>query len=54
MEPRREKPKAPKPRAEEKTKRFRIVKLEERIASRHGHATKVNCSQECGSTLSIE
>ena len=32
MEPHREKPKAPKPRPEEKQKRFRIVKLEERIA----------------------
>jgi hypothetical protein len=32
MEPRREELKAPKPRTEEKPKRFRIVKLEERIA----------------------
>ena len=32
MEPRREEPKAPTPRPEEKPKRFRIVKLEERIA----------------------
>ncbi len=31
MEPRRETPKAPKPRPEKKRKRFRIVKLEERI-----------------------
>jgi hypothetical protein len=32
MEPYREKPQVPKPRAEEQRKRFRIVKLEERIA----------------------
>ncbi len=32
MEPRREEPKAPEPRTEQKPKRFRIVKLEERIA----------------------
>jgi hypothetical protein len=32
MEPRQEKPKSAKPRTEEKPKRFRIVKLEERIA----------------------
>jgi hypothetical protein len=32
MGPRREEPKTPKPRPEEKPKRFRIVKLEERIA----------------------
>ena len=38
MEPRREKPKASKLRTEEKPKkRFRIVKLEERIAPRHSH-----------------
>jgi hypothetical protein len=30
-EPRREEPKAPKPRTEEKPKRFRLVKLEERV-----------------------
>jgi hypothetical protein len=32
MESRREKPKEPKPRPEEKPKRFRIVQLKERIA----------------------
>jgi hypothetical protein len=32
MKPRQEKPKTVKPRTEEKPKRFRIVKLEERIA----------------------
>jgi hypothetical protein len=43
MEPRREELKAPKPRTEEKPKRFRIVKLEERIApAKGGNGTK-NC-----------
>jgi hypothetical protein len=32
MEPRREKPKAPKPRTEEKPKRFHLIKLEQRLA----------------------
>jgi hypothetical protein len=32
MEPRREELKAPKPRPKERPKRFRIIKLEERIA----------------------
>ena len=32
MEPRREEPKGPKPGPKEKRKRFRLVKLEERIA----------------------
>jgi hypothetical protein len=32
MKPRREQPKEPKPRPEGKRKRFRLVKLEERIA----------------------
>jgi hypothetical protein len=36
MEPRREEPKAPKSRPAEKRKRFRIVKLEERIAPTQG------------------
>jgi hypothetical protein len=36
MEPRREPPKALKPRPEEKQKRFRLIKLEERIAPRKG------------------
>jgi hypothetical protein len=35
MEPRREQPKAPEPRPQEKPKRFRLVKLEERIAPKH-------------------
>jgi hypothetical protein len=36
MEPHREEqPKAPEPGAEPKPKRFRIVKLEERIAPKH-------------------
>jgi hypothetical protein len=37
-EPRREEPKAPKLRPEEKRKRFRLIKLEERIAPGHGNA----------------
>jgi hypothetical protein len=32
MEPRQEKPKTAKPRTEQKTKRFRLIKLEQRIA----------------------
>ena len=37
MEPRREEPTAPTPQPKEKPRRFRIVKLEERIAPSHGH-----------------
>jgi hypothetical protein len=36
MEPRREEPKAPKPRPEEKPKHFRILRLEERLAPKQG------------------
>jgi hypothetical protein len=44
MEPRREELQAPKPRPEEKPKRFRIVKLEERIApSKGGNNTLKHC-----------
>jgi hypothetical protein len=48
MEPRREEvPKAPPPGAEQKPKRFRIVKLEERIApsngGTHGHCRTNTC-----------
>jgi hypothetical protein len=32
MEPRQEKPKTTKPRTEERPKRFRLIKLEQRIA----------------------
>jgi hypothetical protein len=42
MEPRREKPKAPKPRPEEKQKRFRLIKLEERIAPSGGGGGRSN------------
>jgi hypothetical protein len=62
MEPRREKPNVPEPRSQEKRKRFRIVKLEERIAP-GGHAS-AGCNSKkvydcgtlnCGSgTASIE
>jgi hypothetical protein len=64
MEPRSENPKAQKLPTEKKPKRFRIVKLEERIAPRvaHGNSKGVatcdctgghGCSTEC-TTLSIE
>jgi hypothetical protein len=43
MEPRQEKPKPPKPRPEEKPRRFRIVKLEERIAPKCGDYTCKKC-----------
>jgi hypothetical protein len=39
MEPRQEKPKTTKPRTEEKPKRFRIVKLEDRIAPGYSWGT---------------
>jgi hypothetical protein len=42
MEPRREEPKAPKPRPQEKQKRFRLIKLEERIAPRRGTSDSQN------------
>jgi hypothetical protein len=64
MEPRRDEPQDPKPRPEKKRRRFRIVKLEERIAPRVGHGDSKGvatcdctgghgCSTEC-TTLSIE
>ena len=53
MEPRREEPKDCKPRPEEKPKRFRLVKLEERIAP-GGHATHKCGSARCTYTYSIE
>jgi hypothetical protein len=37
MEPRQEKPKPPKPRPEEKPRRFRLLKLEARIAPKSPH-----------------
>jgi hypothetical protein len=49
MEPRREEPKATTPRPDEKKKRFRIVKLEERIAPSAGGAT--NKPHPCIRTL---
>jgi hypothetical protein len=49
MAPRREKPKVPKPRPEEKPRRFRLIKLEARIAPARGHAPN-----NVGSGLSIE
>jgi hypothetical protein len=56
MEPRREEQqKAPQPGAERKPRRFRIVKLEERIAPTSGGGTKNcyhgtrGCTVGCGS-----
>jgi hypothetical protein len=58
MEPRREEPQAPKPRPEEKPKRFRLVKLEDRIApskgGTHNHHTCACSVTYCGTSLSIE
>jgi hypothetical protein len=50
MEPRREEPKAAQPRPEEKQKRFRLLKLEERIAPKKGPTNDSNA----GGYLSIE
>jgi hypothetical protein len=44
MEPHRVGPKLSKPRAEEKGKRFRIVKLEERIAPTQKHGSNTACN----------
>jgi hypothetical protein len=40
MEPRRDEPTEPTPQPQEKPRRFRIVKLEERIAPSQSGATK--------------
>ena len=45
MEPRSQEPKTTKPQSEEKPKRFRIIKLEERIAPK-GTTDTVN-TQSC-------
>jgi hypothetical protein len=47
MEPRREEPKDCKPRPEEKPKRFRLVKLEERIAPSKGGTQHNTCALGC-------
>jgi hypothetical protein len=44
MRPRREEPKAPKPRPEEKQKRFHLLRLEERIAPKGGGNGTNNCN----------
>jgi len=55
MEPRREEPKPEQPRREEKPKRFRIVKLEERIAPGKGGNGTNHCPVAGGTDgLSIE
>jgi hypothetical protein len=48
METRRKEPKAPKPRPQEKPKRFRLVKLEQRVTPRGQGPNNV------GNGLSIE
>jgi hypothetical protein len=47
-EPRREERKAPTPRPEEKPKRFRLIKLEERIAPGGGGSNGAKCTVGCG------
>jgi hypothetical protein len=47
MEPHREEQKALEPSAEQKPKRFRIVKLEERIAPRMGGGGTGHCTNNC-------
>jgi hypothetical protein len=48
MEPHREEPqRAPPPSAEQKPKRFRIVKLEERIAPRNHKGTQAGVTCPC-------
>jgi hypothetical protein len=54
MEPRREEQKAPPPRREEKLKRFRIVKLEERVAPKHRVFSGRTGGGDCTGTLSME
>jgi hypothetical protein len=55
MEPRREEPKVSKPHPKEKRKRFRIVKLEERVAPKsHGGLSGRSGGGDCSGTLSIE
>jgi hypothetical protein len=62
MEPRREQPTPPNPGPEEKRKRFRLVRLEERIAPggkgpKHTHdcGTALTCDTYCTTlTYSIE
>jgi hypothetical protein len=53
MEPRRGEPKYPGPLPEEKCKRFRIVKLEERIAPTKGGTTGGNSAYTCRCIYSI-
>jgi hypothetical protein len=54
MEPHREEPqRAPPPGAERKPKRFRIVKLEERIApSKGGKGSNNSCAPNCANSWS--
>jgi hypothetical protein len=61
MEPRREEPKVPNPGTQQKPKRFRLIKLEERIApgGKGGNSGNTNCAcptglLACGRSYSIE
>ena len=48
MEPRREEQKALQPNAERKPNRFRIIKLEDRIApAKGGHGNTHRCTAHC-------
>ena len=51
MEPRREEQKAPQPGAKQKPKRFRIVKLEERIAPAKGGGGTNGAKPTCYCTI---
>jgi hypothetical protein len=55
-EPRREEPKAPTPRPEGKPKRFRLLKLEERLAPKKGGNVGPPSGHTCATycSLSIE
>jgi hypothetical protein len=51
MEPRREPElNGPEPTGEQKPRRFRIIKLEERIAPKGGKLTKKYCTGDCAIT----
>jgi hypothetical protein len=43
MEPRRDRPKAPKTPPQEKRKRFQLIRLEDRIAPKEGGKATHNC-----------
>jgi hypothetical protein len=51
MEQHREKPKTPKPRTEEKPKRFRFIKLEERISPSFARSASGCTTSNCGTRV---